>query len=41
MQYWGRRPEKQGVTPARPIVTRAETAECMCPDFCDRDHEQD
>jgi hypothetical protein len=28
--------------PARPpIVTRAETAECTCPEFCDRDHEQD
>lgn len=21
--------------------TRAETLECTCPDFCERDHEQD
>jgi hypothetical protein len=21
--------------------TRAETLECACPDFCERDHEQD
>jgi hypothetical protein len=21
-----------------PILTRAETAECTCPDFCERDH---
>lgn len=27
--------------PARPIVTRAETAECTCPDACERDHELD
>jgi hypothetical protein len=25
----------------QPIVTLAETAECLCPDFCERDHEQD
>jgi hypothetical protein len=23
------------------IVTSAETAECTCPDVCERDHEQD
>ncbi len=28
--------------PAAPIVvTRAELAECTCPDACERDHEQD
>jgi hypothetical protein len=30
--------------PARRWVTgptRAETLECACPDFCERDHEQD
>jgi len=27
--------------PRRPIVTRAETAECTCPDACERDHELD
>lgn len=24
-----------------PVVTRAETAECTCPDACERDHERD
>jgi hypothetical protein len=24
-----------------PIVTRAETAPCTCPEPCERDHEQD
>ena len=23
------------------VLTRAETAECTCPDFCERDHEND
>ncbi len=23
------------------VVTRAELAECTCPDSCERDHEQD
>ncbi len=27
--------------PRRPIVTRAEAAECTCPDACERDHELD
>ena len=29
--------------PAEPeeILTRAETAECTCPDFCERDHGND
>ena len=27
---------------ARPVVlTRAETAECTCPEHCERDHEND
>lgn len=26
---------------ARYIVTRAESATCTCPDFCERDHEND
>ncbi len=29
------------VEPRRPIVTRAETAECTCPEACERDHERD
>ena len=24
--------------PNEEILTRAETAECTCPDFCERDH---
>jgi len=30
-------------TPAAqpPIVTRAESAPCTCPEHCERDHEQD
>ncbi|HWX09888.1 MAG TPA: hypothetical protein VNY33_07910 [Gaiellaceae bacterium] len=27
--------------PTEPVVCTAETAECTCPDFCERDHEQD
>jgi hypothetical protein len=23
------------------ILTRAETAECTCPDFCERDHDNE
>jgi hypothetical protein len=30
------RPEPRG-----PVVTRSETAECTCPEACERDHEQD
>jgi hypothetical protein len=26
---------------ARYILTRAESAACTCPDFCERDHETD
>lgn len=25
----------------RYVTTRAESAPCMCPDFCERDHEND
>ena len=41
------RPTQQTtVTPAAPrprppIVTRAEVAECTCPEHCERDHEWD
>ena len=27
--------------PRPPIVTRAETAPCTCPEHCERDHEHD
>ena len=23
------------------VLSRAETAECTCPDFCERDHDND
>jgi hypothetical protein len=23
------------------VLTRAETAECTCPDFCERDHDNE
>ena len=38
-----RRTEGNSPTPAeRPVIlTRSETAECNCPDHCDRDHEND
>jgi len=26
---------------ARELLSTAETAECTCPDFCERDHEND
>jgi len=25
----------------KPVECTAETAECTCPDFCERDHEND
>ena len=28
-------------TPRPPIVTRAESEPCTCPESCERDHEQD
>jgi hypothetical protein len=24
-----------------PVLTTAETSECTCPDFCERDHDRD
>jgi hypothetical protein len=27
--------------PTEPVACTAETAECTCPDFCERDHEND
>ena len=35
-------PQGSGPVALRPVIrTRAELAECNCPDACDRDHEQD
>jgi hypothetical protein len=30
--------EDTGSPPAEPVACTAETAECTCPDFCERDH---
>jgi len=27
--------------PEAPVAAQWETAECTCPDWCERDHEQD
>jgi len=31
----------RNVTRARYVVTAAEAAPCTCPDFCERDHQND
>ena len=31
----------EAVRRSRYVVTRAEVAPCTCPDFCERDHEND
>ena len=33
--------EKEPAEPVEEILTRAETAECTCPDFCEQDHGND
>jgi hypothetical protein len=35
------RPSRPEPPAATTILTRAETAECNCPDACERDHEND
>ena len=34
-------PRSEPQAPRPVILTRAETAECTCPDACERDHEHD
>jgi hypothetical protein len=34
-------PVATAATPTQPVECTAETAECTCPDFCERDHEND
>jgi hypothetical protein len=35
-------PEEPCVAPTRPeVVSSAELAECTCPDWCERDHDND
>jgi hypothetical protein len=31
-------PEDSGPAPEEPVACTAETAECTCPDYCERDH---
>jgi hypothetical protein len=33
--------ETEQAPPMREIAPQWETAECTCPDWCERDHEQD
>jgi hypothetical protein len=33
--------EEERTEPDDEIITRAETAECTCPDFCERDHDNE
>jgi hypothetical protein len=33
--------EEEISDPKEEILTRAETAECTCPDFCERDHDNE
>ena len=37
----GVEPPGPRVADGRPIITRAEIAQCNCPDECERDHEFD
>jgi hypothetical protein len=40
MRVAGRAP-RGGAARARYVMTAAELAPCTCPDFCERDHEND
>ena len=33
--------EEEISDPSEEILTPAETAECTCPDFCERDHDNE
>jgi hypothetical protein len=33
--------EERHAEPEEELLTRAETAECTCPDFCERDHDNE
>jgi hypothetical protein len=33
--------EEEDSDPSDEVLTRAETAECTCPDFCERDHDNE
>ncbi len=41
MQLTAPQPAATAAAAAKPVECTAETAECTCPDFCERDHEND
>jgi hypothetical protein len=41
MQLTAPQPVATTVAVAEPVTCTAETAECTCPEFCERDHEND
>jgi hypothetical protein len=41
MQLAAPSPVATEATAANPVECTAETAECTCPDFCERDHDND
>jgi hypothetical protein len=41
MQLAAPQPVATAAAAAKPVECTAETAECTCPDFCERDHEND
>ena len=41
MQLAAQAPVATAAAATQPVECTAETAECTCPDFCERDHEND
>jgi hypothetical protein len=41
MQLTAQQPVATAAAGAAPVECTAETAECTCPEFCERDHEND
>ena len=41
MQLIAPQPAAPPAAAATPVECTAETAECTCPEFCERDHEND
>jgi hypothetical protein len=41
MQLAAPAPVATAAAASQPVECTAETAECTCPDFCERDHEND
>ena len=41
MQLAAPQPIATATVVAEPVACTAETAECTCPEFCERDHEND